>query len=641
MITRDVPALAAGIAECFRPRPLLTGVEYADTYGHVTGNAASKGPWITRPYQAYWFYAFASRRVPIFVCMKSARVGWSESVKIGAVQYYAHWKPSKVMVVQPIEKDAEEYSKEDISDLFADTPCLDGLLSESKSKGTATNTILLKKLTNGALIDIVNAKSGKSFRRKERPVVIFEEPSAYDRINEGCQIKLGIRRTETSWNPKVIIGGTPIFPNDKTHQWFLRGDQQYRYLPCPHCSHYQPLRWEAMAKDGPDAGTFECENCKEPIRYTSLREMDAHGGWACPLGLDRSQQALTAEGEPAVESQYIWAAYSYHAGAVWTKLISEYQEALEAMRRGDTDSMQTYHNTVLGIPWEDSIAGKLTCDGLAERRKNVEAGNGYPMGTVPNGVLMVTIGVDVQGGGGSVDERVVVTVWGWGRGEEGWHLGHWEIEGDPQQKETLQQLEQIAATKWRRDDGAEVPVALGAIDEGGHSTQEVRDWCRKQGGLWVPVRGNGAKGQPLVGRGRPVDINRKNQAVVKKGLLLYYVGYETSVSHLQGRLRNEIPGPGYLHLGEASTDQFLAELFPWKRMPKKGSRGREYHWDLPTGMRDEGGDCTRYAYAALQLVSRRYNRATMWDQLEAQLKASVGSKEKAEPRKARSFTVLK
>jgi len=235
----------------------------------------------------------------------------------------------------------------------------------------------------------------------------------------------------------------------------------------------------------------------------------------------------------------------------------------------------------------------------------------------------------------------VVTVWGWGRGEEGWHLGHWEIDGDPQQKETLEQLERIAATKWRREDGAEVPLAMGAIDEAGHSTQEVRDWCRKQGGLWVPVRGDGAKGKPLVGRGTPVDINRKNQAVQKKGLLLYRVCYETSVSHLQGRLRNEIPGPGYLHLGEASTDQFLAELFPWKRMPKKGSRGREYHWDCPTGMRDEAGDCTRYAYAALQLVSRRYNRATMWDQLAAQLAASVALDQQAAPRKARSFTVLK
>jgi phage terminase large subunit GpA-like protein len=57
-------------------------------------------------------------------------------------------------------------------------------------------------------------------------------------------------------------------------------------------------------------------------------------------------------------------------------------------------------------------------------------------------------------------------------------------------------------------------------------------------------------------------------------------------------------------------------------------------------MRDEAGDCTRYAYAALQLVSRRYDRATMWDQLEAQLAASVGSKEQPAPRRARSFSVI-
>ena len=74
-------------------------------------------------------------------------------------------------------------------------------------------------------------------------------------------------------------------------------------------------------------------------------------------------------------------------------------------------------------------------------------------------------------------------------------------------------------------------------------------------------------------------------------------------------------------------------------MPKKGSKGREYHWDFPTGMRDESGDCTRYAYAVMQLVSRRYNRATMWDQLQAQVQASIGSNQPA-PRRSRSFTVI-
>jgi hypothetical protein len=53
-------------------------------------------------------------------------------------------------------------------------------------------------------------------------------------------------------------------------------------------------------------------------------------------------------------------------------------------------------------------------------------------------------------------------------------------------------------------------------------------------------------------------------------------------------------------------------------MPKRHNGQTTYSWVLPNGSRDEAGDCTRMAYAALQLVARRYNRATMWDQLEAQ-----------------------
>jgi phage terminase large subunit GpA-like protein len=364
--------------------------------------------------------------------------------------------------------------------------------------------------------------------------------------------------------------------------------------------------------------------------------MDEHGGWACPLGLDRSQQILK-DGYPRVRSRHIWAAYSYHAGAEWGNLVSEYKEALEMMRKGDTDSMQTFHNTVLGVPWEDTITGKLNVEGLSQRRQDVAAGNGYPSDVVPNGVLVLTAGVDVQGGGGAMAERLVVTIWGWGRGEEGWHVGHFEIDGDPQQVETLNQLDAVLETKWKREDGAELQIALGGIDDGGYATHEVRDWCRTRVGKWVPMKGSESKGKPLIGKGVPVNINRKNQSVIKKGVLMYPVGYETSIQHLQGRLRQEKPGPGYLHFGEASTDQFLAELFPWKKMPKKGAGRREYKWDKPVGSRDEAGDCTRMAYAALQLVARRYSRATMWDQLERQLEAqrlaSIGLEEKRRPRR--------
>ena len=611
MIESDPVALTRRILGGFKPPPRLKLSEYADEFAVMTGSAAEKGRWRTLPYQRELLDCFTTPGVEIVACMKSARVGWTKCLGV-VVQYFSHQDPCEIMIVQPVKEDAEGYSKEEIKPLFEDTPVLRGLISEAKARNTASNTILLKQLTNGGLIDVVNAASGRAFRRKSRKVVLFDEPSAYRRIDEGDQIKLGRNRADYYWDRKIAIGGTPIFPNDKTHEWFLRGDQRRYFVPCPFCQEYQVLRWEQMRKDGEDAGSYECAHCAELIPHSKKRWMVERGQW----------RATAESQQPGLRSYHLWAAYSYSPAADWAVLVREHQEALEAMRRGDPDAMQTFHNTVLGLPWEDTLAGKLTGDGLAKRRQDEAAGNGYPVGSVPEGVLLITAGVDVQGGGGTVGERLVVTFWGWGRGEEAWHLGHFEIDGDPQQTETLDQLDQVADTQWRRDDGVMLTMRMGGIDDGGIATQEVREWCRTRSARWVPMKGAHQKGKPLIGRGVPVDVNRKNQAVTKRGVLLYPVGYDASVNHLQGRLRNEQPGPGYLHFGMAATDQFLDELFPWKRMPRRDKGQVSYHWVLPPGARDEGGDCTRYAYAALQLVTRKYNRATMWDQIAAAL--SVG-----------------
>jgi phage terminase large subunit GpA-like protein len=238
-------------------------------------------------------------------------------------------------------------------------------------------------------------------------------------------------------------------------------------------------------------------------------------------------------------------------------------------------------------------------------------------------VLLVTVTADVQGGGGSKSERLAVNVWGWGRGYESWHLFHGEIHGDPQQAEVWGQLEQIAATRWRRDDGGGMTMALGAVDDGGLATAEVREFCRRSGGRWVPVKGSSGKGRPLVGKGTAVDINHRNRPAMKRGVLLYLVGTDTSISELQGRLRNEVVGPGYVHLGQAADDQMLAEIFPWKQKTRTVKGFVVTDWVLPEGQHDESGDCARYARAAVEIVERRYVRGTMWDQLAAGLGQSV------------------
>ena len=622
MIRSNPSELTQQILAGFKPPPRLRLSEYADQFAVMTGSAAEKGRWNCLPYQREILDCFTDPTVETIAVMKSARVGWTKMLGV-AVQFYSHQDPCPVMIVQPVKEDAEGYSKEEIKPLFEDTPVLRGLICESKARNTASNTILLKQLTNGGLIDIVNAASGRSFRRKSRKVILFDEVDAYPKLDEGDPIKLGRNRADYYWDRKIALGGTPIFKAGKTEEWFMRGDQRRYFVPCPWCKAMQVLRWEQLERDGSAAGCYRCENCTKLIPHSKKRWMVEHGEWR-PTA--QSQQ-------PGLRSYHIWAGYSYSPAADWNILVREHAEALEAMRMGDPDGMQTFHNTVLGVPWEDTLTGKLTGDGLAVRRQQTSAGNGYAMGTVPTGVLLITAGVDVQGGGGTVGERLVVTIWGWGRGEEGWHLGHFEIDGDPQQAETLAQLDQISAAPWRRDDGMQLRVRMGGIDDGGIATQEVREWCRTRSSQWVPMKGAPQQGKPLLGRGSAVDVNRRNQ-ITKRGVLLYPVGYAASINHLQGRLRVEQPGPGYLHLGEAATDQFLDELFPWKRLPKRDKGQTTYSWVLPRGARDEGGDCTRYAYAALQLVARRYNRATMWDQLEAQLAAAPAAAPAARRRAA-------
>ena len=630
MITADVSELTRQILAGFKPPPRLRLSEYANEYAVMTGSAAEKGRWNTLPYQREILDCFTDPTVETIAVMKSARVGWTKMLGV-AVQFYSHQDPCPVMIVQPVKEDAEGYSKEEIKPLFEDTPCLRGLITEAKARNTASNTILLKQLANGGLIDIVNAASGRSFRRKSRKVVFFDEVDAYPKLDEGDPIKLGRNRADYYWDRKIGLGGTPIFKGGKTEQWFLLGDQRRYFVPCPFCQTYQVLRWEQMVKEGTGAGCYQCANCTELIPHSKKRWMIERGEWRPTADPNRRNEKGELIQRPGLRSYHIWAAYSYSPAADWSVLVREHAEALDDMRKGDPDAMQTFHNTVLGEPWEDSISGKLTGDGLAQRRKNEHAGNGYEVGVVPDGVVLITAGVDVQGGGGTVGERLVVTIWGWGRGEEGWHLGHFEIDGDPQQPETLAQLDQIAATNWQRVDGAVLQLTMGAIDDGGYATHEVREWCRTRTARWVPMKGAHQKGAPLLGKGRPVDINRKNQAVSKRGVMLYALGYDASVHHLQGRLRNETPGPGYLHLGQAATDQFLDELFPWKRMPKRDKGQTTYHWVLPAGSRDEGGDCTRMAYAALQLVARRYNRATMWEQLETQLTTTATKPQRTAP----------
>jgi phage terminase large subunit GpA-like protein len=111
-------------------------------------------------------------------------------------------------------------------------------------------------------------------------------------------------------------------------------------------------------------------------------------------------------------------------------------------------------------------------------------------------------------------------------------------------------------------------------------------------------------------------------------------------------MRHNKVGPGYVHFGLAGDDEWCSQVTSEKQQLRyvKGFPVRE--WIKSPSARNEALDCMVYAYAALQLASRRYAKATMWERLGEQLQVakeqqmgSVALKEET-PRRRRSFRVI-
>ena len=73
----------------------------------------------------------------------------------------------------------------------------------------------------------------------------------------------------------------------------------------------------------------------------------------------------------------------------WEEIISEFEEAKRELKEhGDVEKMKVWINTALGETWEEK--GKAVDeDTLLSRREHYGA-------DLPDGVLLVTAGVDVQ-----------------------------------------------------------------------------------------------------------------------------------------------------------------------------------------------------------------------------------------------------
>jgi phage terminase large subunit GpA-like protein len=585
-----------GFLDGLRPETPLTVSEWADLHRRLSSKASAEpGPWRTdrTPYLREPMDCLSSESpVQRVVMMFAAQTGKTEAGS-NWLGYVIDHAPGPMLCVQPTIEMAKRLSKQRLESMITETPVLAAKIAPARSRDSG-NTMFSKEFSGGIML-MAGANSATGLRSAPCRYLFCDEVDAFpaDVDGEGDPVSLAERRTTTFARRKILLTSTPTVKDfSRIEAEYQRSDQRRFYVPCPACGAMEWLKWGQLkwADGQPETARYQCEHCGERFEEMHKPAMLRGGEWRA-----------TSPSNGRTAGFHLSGLYSPLGWCSWEQLVDDFLRA-----KGDAPALKSFVNTRLAETWEEDYAAKVSADGLMARRLE------YKPGVCPAGVVLLTGGVDVQ------DNRLAVSVWGWGEGETGWLVWHQELMGDPTQTEVWEQLDHVLATEWETECGKQLKLAQVAVDSGGHCTHEVYRYVRDRGSRGVvAIKGSSRRNSPAVGKGSKVDVNWRGK-VIKRGVTLYQLGTDTIKTTLFGRLRhNETTGG--LNFGLAADDEYYRQLTS-ERQALRYHRGfpiRE--WVKKAGDRNEALDCAVYGYAAMLIYGRKMNKATMWEQLRVQL----------------------
>jgi phage terminase large subunit GpA-like protein len=594
------------LMEGLRPEQPLTVSEWADKHRRLSSKASAEpGPWRTNrtPYLREPMDCLSSTSpVQRVVMMFAAQTGKTEA---GAnwLGYVIDHAPGPMLLVQPTVEMAKRLSKQRLESLITETPVLAEKIAPSRSRDSG-NTMFAKDFPGGMML-LTGSNSATGLRSTPCRYIFCDEIDAFpsDVDGEGDPVSLAEKRATTFARRKILLTSTPTVKDfSRIEAEYERSDQRRFYVPCPCCSVMQWLKWPQLKWENNDPVTaaYECEVCHE--RFAEIHK---------PAMLRKGEWRATAPSNGKTAGFQLSGLYSPLGWLSWADMVDDFLRA-----KADAPMLKSFVNTRLAETWEEDFASKVSADGLLERCEH------YQAAMVPEGGLALTVGVDVQ------DNRLAISVWAWGREEEGWLLDHQEIYGDPSRQELWKQLDEVVLREWPHAVGPAMRPDVVAIDSGGHFTAEVYQYARERARQGVvAIKGQSQRGKPPIGKGSKVDVNHQGRTL-KRGAVVYLVGGDTVKTTLFGRLKHNEQGAGFLHFHMGTTGEYFEQLTAEKQVLRYNRGGfptRE--WVKKPSARNEALDCLVYAYAALNLMYQRFDRRTIWDQLEKRLEGT-GKKKK-------------
>lgn len=588
-------AMEAAFFRGLRPPPDLSIAEWAEQFRVISPEAsASPGKWRNEraPYLRGIMEAIKRPETREVIIRAAAQVGKTELL-LNTIGYYVHYEPCPQLVVLPTLETAEIWSKDRLAPMIRDTPVLRELVEDPKSRDSS-NTISHKKFVGGH-ISLAGANAAAPLSQRPIRILYLDEVDRFpDSVGgEGSPITIAKKRTQNFYNRKMIACSSPAggAETSKIHRLFEASQRHILEIPCPACKKFIDLQFSQLRwpEGQPSRAYYQCQNCRKPMLEGHRIKALQSCRWRA-LDKDRDGKVL-----------------GFTISALYSPWVPFGEIALEFEgARKFVDTLTVFYNLYLGEPYSgDDVTHNAAS--LLSRAEPFKA-------QVPEGVLILTAGVDVQ------DDRLECQVIGWGRDFECWVIDYRAFPGSPSADRVWSDLDEYLSSPREHEWGFTVGIDAVAIDTGGHYTQTVYEWVARRS---LYARTYAVKG---VGGERPFK-QASGRINTKGGLItLWSLGVDEAKTLIYQRLQAIDPGPGYFHfnsLADYAKADYFEQLIAEQLKTVYSMGHAKKVWVLPSKRRNEALDTCVYALGALQILNPAYDQ---WARLNLELKEKLSAR---------------
>lgn len=624
--------IVVDVAELVRPPERLFVWEAAERYIQVNNPGNYVGPYradITA-YMKEPMEVLTSTEYTGMIFVGPAQCGKTDVV-LSWMGYSAKCDPADLMVIQPTQASARDFSKRRIDRLFRNSPDV----HETVLPGRQNQNTFDTQFKNGMMVTLswptISELSGKPVPRlwlsdyDRMPQNVDGEGSPFDLAKKRATTfrRFGMTVAESSpgyavENPKWISKSPhEAPPTEGILALYNRGDRRRWHWDCPACDNSFEPDFELIhypdTSDHMEAAEnawMACPHCGNRIEHRQKAQLNRNGRWVKDTITVTHEDGTTEVREVRADIASFWLKGAAAAFADWKVLVLNYLKAAEEYEKtGSEEALKTTVNTDQGLPY---LPKKSQTNWLPEEMKAKALDLGEKV--VPEGVRFLVATIDVQ------KRKFVVQVHGVGVGGDTWIVDRFDISRSKRRAPDDETqflwvdpgaypedwhliVDEVLLKSYPLDDGSgrRMQIKVAGSDSGGQEGvttnayafwRWLRDECEEVGleRRFILIKGSSNRNAPRIQVSFP-DSDRKDRKAGARGEVpVLMINSNQIKDQAMAMLDRKDPFGGRVSFPIWLPDSFYSELTAETRHATRG-------WENPKRQRNESWDLLAYSIA--------------------------------------------